>query len=138
MTRARTNILAALAFTAVAACAGEKKAALEPTAAVPAAEGQIRSKKTEQGNTKLDLEVKYLAPPNRVAPGAQVYIVWAQRYDKSTPPQNIGALTVDENRKGKLETLTPLDRFDVFVTPEPSPDVTEPTNDPVMRSHVEP
>lgn len=134
----RLDILAALAFVAVAACAGEKKAALQPTPAVPAAEGELRSERTKQGNTKLDLEVKYLAPPNRVAPGAQVYIVWAQRYDKSTPPQNIGALTVDKNRKGKLETLTPLDRFEVFVTPEPSPDVTEPTNDPVMRSHVEP
>jgi len=131
-------MVAAFALAALAACAGEKKSALEPTSAVPAAEGQVRSERTEEGNTKLEVEVKHLAPPAKVAPGAEVYIVWAQRDDKTAGPQNIGALTVDKDRKGKLQTLTPLDRFEVLVTPEPSANATEPTNEPVMRSHVGP
>ena len=104
---------------------------------MPAAQGEVRSNRTDAGNTKVDVKVQYLAPPDKVAPGAQTYVVWAQRDDKSSP-QNIGALAVGKDRKGKLETLTPLDKFEVFVTPEPSPKATEPTNPPVMRSHVEP
>ena len=136
-TRARTS-LAALAFAALlGACAGGKKVALEPTQAVAAAKGKVRAERTDSGNTKLDVEVQFLAPPGRVAPGSQVYVVWAQRDDKSAP-QNIGALAVGSDRKGKLQTLTPLDRFEVFLTPEPVGGATEPTNEPVMRSRIEP
>ena len=135
-TRARTS-LAALALAAFVACAGGKKVALEPTQAVAAAKGKVRAERTDSGNTKLDVEVQFLAPPGRVAPGSQVYVVWAQRDDKSAP-QNIGALAVGSDRKGKLQTLTPLDRFEVFLTPEPVGGATEPTNEPVMRSRVEP
>lgn len=138
MKHAKTSILfCALALASLVACGGEKKVALQPTPAVPAALGEVRSERTDQGNTKVDVEVEHLAPPGRVAPGAQVYIVWAQRDDKSSP-QNIGALRVGKDRKGKLETLTPLDRFDVFVTPESSPNIAHPTNEPIMRSRVEP
>ncbi len=138
MTSARTNVLAALAIAAFVACGGgAKKVALEPTQAVAAAKGKVRAERTDSGNTKLDVEVQFLAPPGRVAPGSQVYVVWAQRDDKSAP-QNIGALAVGSDRKGKLQTLTPLDRFDVFLTPEPAGGATEPTNEAVMRTRVEP
>jgi hypothetical protein len=136
-TRARRSFTA-LALSGLVACGGAgKKVALEPTHAVPAAKGNVRAQRTDSGNTRLDVEVQFLAPPGRVAPGSQVYIVWAQRDDKSAP-QNIGALPVGSDRKGKLQTLTPLDRFEVFLTPEPGPGATEPTNEPVMRSRVEP
>ena len=110
---------------------------LEPTSAVPAARGHVRSQRTDAGNTKLEVEVQHLAPPSRVVPGSNVYIVWAQRDEKSAP-QNIGVLAVGSDRKGKLETLTPLSSFEVFVTPEPTPDTVEPTSEPVMRSRIEP
>ena len=137
-TRGKRRTSAALAFAALAACGGGgTKVALQPTTAVAAAVGQVRAERTDQGNTKLDVEVRHMAPPEKISPGSKVYVVWAQRDDKSAP-QNIGALTVGDSRKGKLRTLTPLDSFDVFVTPERTPTTAEPTNEPVMRSRVEP
>ena len=136
-TRARTSLATFALAALLVACAGGKKVALEPTQAVAAAKGKVRAERTDSGNTKLDVEVQFLAPPGRVAPGSQVYVVWAQRDDKSAP-QNIGALAVGSDRKGKLQTLTPLDRFEVFLTPEPVGGATEPTNEPVMRSRIEP
>ena len=136
-TRAPAGIAALLIAAFVACGGGGRQIALEPTHAVPAAKGRVEAERTDSGNTKLQVEVQHLAPAGRVAPGSQVYVVWAQR-DKESAPQNIGALAVGNDRKGKLRTLTPLERFDVFLTPEPVPGATEPTNDPVMRSRIEP
>lgn len=128
---------AALALSAGLGCGGGQTVPLQPSHAVPAAMGEVHAKKTDQGNTLVDVEVSYLAPPQNVAPGSHVYIVWAQPEDGSSP-QNIGALTVGEDRKGKLETLTPLDKFKVLVTPEPDRNAKQPTNDPVMKADVAP
>ncbi len=136
ITRARTELAALTFVVALAGCAGGKKVALEPTQAVAAAKGNVRAERTDSGNTRLDVQVQHLAPPGKVVPGAQVYVVWAQRDDASAP-QNLGALAVGGDRKGKLETLTPLDRFEVFLTPEQVPAAAEPTSEPVMRSRVE-
>lgn len=129
---------AALVVAALIGCGGPSKTVpLQATQAVPAALGEVHASRTDQGNTRVDLEVSYLAPPQNVAPGSHVYIVWAQPEDGS-PPQNIGALAVGEDRKGKLETLTPLQKFDIFVTPEPARNAKKPTNEAVMKAEVAP
>lgn len=130
------QILCLVALTAVAAagCTERKPVPLQRAQTVPAATGQIEAAKTGQGNTKLEVEVEHLAPPQNVAPGAQVYIVWAQA--KDAPPQNVGAMMLDKDLKGKLETVTPLDTFHVSITPEASPNAQTPTNEPIMSADV--
>ncbi len=62
----------------------------------PAAEGRITTDDGSNGNLKLAIEVKHLALPEKVSPGATLYTVWVQ--PAGAPPQNIGALRVDAER----------------------------------------
>ena len=128
---------AMLALTAALGCSSGKTVPLQPTQSVPAALGEVHATKTDQGNTRVDVQVSYLAPPQNVDPGSHVYVVWAQPKDGSTP-QNIGALEVGKDRKGRLETLTPLEKFEILVTPEPERNAKQPTNKPVMTADVSP
>jgi hypothetical protein len=127
----------ALTLFGVAGCAQTKhNIPLDRAQSVPGALGQVKAEKTEQGNTKLAVEVEHLAPPEDLAKGAQVYVVWARKDVKDAKPQNIGALEVGKDRKGKLETVTPLDKFKVSITPESSPTAEKPTHAPIMSADV--
>jgi hypothetical protein len=117
-------------------CGSGQKVALQASDAVPAATGEVHAE-AANGNTKVDVEVEHLAPPSKIAAGANVYVVWAVRDAKDAAPQNLGQLKVDDDRKGKLSTLTPLAHFDVIVTPEADAVVGKPTNAPVMRASVD-
>lgn len=101
----------------------------------PAATGEVVTSRGENDNTEVKVEVEHLAPPQQIASGASVYVVWAMPHSQD-PPQNLGALLVDSDRKGKLETKTPLKQFEVVVTPESSASAAQPTGDPVMKTSV--
>jgi hypothetical protein len=87
------------------------------------------------GNTALDVHISNLAPPEKVAPDATVYVVWVK------PPrrrlESVGTLALGPNHDGVLHTETIYDRFEVTVTPEPSSMVDRPSHDPVMTTVVE-
>ncbi len=100
----------------------------------PAAEGQITTGDGGNGNLKLAVEVKHLALPERVSPGATTYTVWVQ--PAGAPPQNIGALRVDGELTGRLETLTPLREFELFITTEADQTVPAPTGPRVLSAAV--
>lgn len=93
---------------------------------IPAAKGEVKFKKTDNGNTAITLTVSYLADPQKLLPPANVYVAWI-RATSDSQPQNVGALKVDDKRTGSLETVTPLQGFDLFVTPENSGQVQAPT-----------
>jgi hypothetical protein len=116
---------------------------------VPGAEGQVSvdASGSVSRNTLLAVRVKDLPSPDRVAwfakEPATVYVVWAAqnsssalRHDPGATPANLGALDFDEDFKGTLSTLTPMQEFDLFITPEASAEVTKPINLPVLTAHV--
>lgn len=103
---------------------------------VPAAAGWMKTAQGENGNTDVTVEVEHLAPPARVTSGATTYVVWAKPASQDAA-QNLGAMTVDDSLKGKLQTKTPLTIFDVMITAEPTPTVAQPSGAPVMRAHVD-
>jgi hypothetical protein len=70
--------------------------------------------------------VRYLADPAKLQPAASIYVVWVSP-DKDSPAQNLGALKVDDHRKGTLRTTTPLHSFRLFVTAEADGQVQMPT-----------
>jgi hypothetical protein len=72
-----------------------------------------------------------------VTAGARVYVVWATELQTGSPTRNLGALRVEDNLNGKLETLTPLRNFDVLITAEPQATVDVP-GAPVLRVRVTP
>lgn len=103
---------------------------------VPAAEGVVTLKEARNGNTKIDLKVKHLASPDKIAANANTYVVWVRSLTGDQTPINVGSLNVNENLEGKLETTTPLQSFELFVTPESNPAAVVPTGSKVLRTTV--
>lgn len=102
---------------------------------VPASQGTVKATEGDNGNIKLAIRVKHLAPPSKIAPDATVYVVWVQ--PRNGARQNMGALVLSSNLEGSLDTVTPHRRFLVTVTPEPSGQVAAPSHEPVFSSEVE-
>ena len=117
------------------ACMTPGEHQLEPRANLPASEGVALVSEGPNGNTALRVKVKHLAIPEKVAPGAEVYVVWVTPHDGGRP-QNVGVLKVDKDLEGALNTVTPLKNFRVTVTAEPSGEVQAPTNEEVFSADV--
>lgn len=97
-------------------------------------EGTVQAKAADNGNTALEVRVKHLSSPSKVADDASVYVVWIK--PRNGELQNVGALEVDKDLVGKLDTTTPHRAFTVTVTPEPSARMAAPTHKPVFTSEV--
>lgn len=123
------------AASSLAACGGSQTTSLTAAEGAPASQGTAKASLDDNGNTVLAVEVKHLAPPDRISKGAAFYVVWAKPTDGG-PVQNLGMLQVNEDRKGDLKTKTPLRDFTVLVTPESSGSVSSPSSASVMSSEV--
>jgi hypothetical protein len=62
---------------------------------IPAAQGKVKFGKADNGNTSIDLMVKYLAEPQKLQPPEAIYVAWVSQ-DQDSPAQNLGALMVDD------------------------------------------
>lgn len=125
-----------LLVVALTGCAASSsKMLLEASDNMPAAEGNIVAKEGKNGNTELALRVKHLARPEAVAGDARTYVVWAQDPNGGSV-HNLGALEVNDNLEGTLNTVTPLKQFDLFVTPEPYAALSEPTGTKALWTRV--
>ncbi|MDR3671333.1 MAG: hypothetical protein P4L36_10825 [Holophaga sp.] len=93
---------------------------------MPAAQGTVKFAKTDNGNTSIYLVIKYMAEPQKLQPPASVYVAWV-RENKDSDAVNIGALKVNDRRKGTLKTVTPLHAFELFVTAETDGQIQAPT-----------
>jgi hypothetical protein len=102
---------------------------------IPAAQGKVRLRNTRNGNVEIKLEVKHLAPPGRITPGGSVFVVWTRGLAAGAQAQNMGALVVDKNLKGKLTAVTALSSFDLFITSEQSQSVTYPATPELLPLH---
>jgi hypothetical protein len=101
---------------------------------VPAAEGAVNVTRGENGNTKLAISVAHLAPPEKVLAGTTTYIVWVRGVVGDQPAQNVGALKVNEDLSGTLDTVTPQTRFQVFITPEANSAASSPSGPTVLSA----
>jgi hypothetical protein len=135
----RTSLVGLCAF-GLLACGGSapKPFRFGPSSTTPAAIGEVATAVGPNGNTKLTISVKHLAPPERVAPGATVYVVWASELERGSTPHNLGALRVDADLNGQLESTTPMRSFDVAITPEPTANVSSPGDTAVLTTRIVP
>lgn len=102
--------------------------------AVPASEGTVNAVAGANDNTDLTVRVKHLAPANRLASDAQLYVVWVQPLN--SPPQNVGVMALDESLVGELKTSTPHRNFTLLITPEPNGQMQKPSHDAVFTTSV--
>ncbi|MEP7121615.1 MAG: hypothetical protein ABJE95_11920 [Byssovorax sp.] len=128
------RILPALAFVFMLAGCGSAAIQLVNGPQTPAAQGQVKTDVGDNGNLKLEIEVKHLAPPANVSAGAKVYAVWIQTKDGAA--QNVGALRVDDDLTGHLETTTPQHNFALFITTEEDPAALAPKGARVLSATV--
>jgi hypothetical protein len=113
--------------------------ALQPGPDVPAAEGTVGTEVDANGNTRVTVAVRHLAPPDRLRQGAAVYVVWARPTGgdaQGQGAQNLGALRVDSDLRGTLETITPMRNFELVITAEDSPTTITPSQAQVLRAEI--
>jgi hypothetical protein len=112
----------------------DSKQPLEASAANRTGQGTVDAKVGDNGNTDVEVRVKHLAEPSKVAADASVYVVWLK--PRNAAIQNVGALEVDTDLVGQLNTTTPHRAFTLSVTPEPSARMSRPSHDAVFTSDV--
>ena len=129
-------LTAALLF-AVGACASSSQIRLAGSSDIPAAQGNVTVGTTENGNTRVQFAVKHLAPPDRMNPGATVYLVWVRPLEAGSSATSLGAMQLNENLEGEISTVTPLRAFDIFVTAEAMQTATWPTGKELLSQRVQ-
>lgn len=108
--------LVAFLFTACA-----EKVTFLNSAVVPAAEGTVSIKQSDNNNYSIDLNVKNLADPSRLTPPRAVYVVWMETAQSGV--QNLGQLQTSTKGLSKmltssLETVSPHKPVSIFITAE--------------------
>lgn len=119
------NILLTVAISAAIGLTGCAKEVRLPTSAdLPAAMGEAKVSKDNNGNTRVKLKVEHFAPPQRLQPPKSIYVVWVETPNHEM--YNLGQLKIDDDLKGKIEGITPFKVFQLVITAEDYPTVTTP------------
>jgi hypothetical protein len=108
-----------LSFVLGLACQSSRDTALEPSRETPASQGSVSAAVDANGNTALRVVVDHLPPPERLSSDLRTFVVWI-RPARGDEYLNAGQLTIDDERSGELEAITPYPDVDVLVTAESS------------------
>ncbi|MEI8254756.1 MAG: hypothetical protein WCJ30_03705 [Deltaproteobacteria bacterium] len=118
-------VVAALGLGALA-CGGPLRYTPHGTARAPEADAQLEvTVNSAQRNSQVRLRMTHLAPPDRLAPGLNSYVVWSRRAT-SSPWNRIGTLVYNaDTREGELNTMAPeTPPFEINVTAESTSDAS--------------
>jgi hypothetical protein len=128
-----------LAFALLlSACGGPLEYATKGTPMAAGADAKITADvNSKTVITTVSIEAEFLAPPDRVSPGASSYVVWARK-DSSSEWQRIGSLQYDaDKRTGSLPQATvPLTAFDLIVSAENQNSPKSPSPNVVIQQKV--
>lgn len=108
---------------------------VQSTNKVPGADAKVEAKRTQGGNTMVEVDVDHLPPPNRVQEDLKRYVVWFVEPDGNV--RKAGTLQYDaRNRRGRMRATIPNERFEVRITAETGSEVTRPGDVEVARTQV--
>ncbi len=99
---------------------------------VPAAEITAKKKQDKNKNYVIELTAKNLADASRLEPKMHNYSVWGVADNGSTI--NIGQLTNKNAKKTVLNTLTPFNVREIFITAEEQGTLTYPSGIEISRT----
>lgn len=108
----------------IAGCAGASVLQNGPEAIATEAKAEVE--RSSNSNSHIQLKIKHLAKPEKFSPSAKHFVVWVSSKG-SANAQNVGAFNVDDELKAEIETVTPHERFELFITAEPSREASVPT-----------
>jgi len=128
---------ACLLLPLLSACGSSLSYEVASTPKAPGADASLSADPhAAQHLTNLELSVKELAPPGRVADGAQHYVAWFRK-NSDTQWSRIGALDYETDaRKGKLTGSVPELAFDFEVSAEDSRAPVSPSANIVLAQRV--
>jgi hypothetical protein len=105
-------------------------------ASTPAAQGVVSTDKDRNNNTEFHVKVEHLAPPEKLDPARQAYVVWIQAPGRAPEPQ--GQLRVNDELRGDFRGKTVYTGpFDVFITAEDNARALSPSGEEVLRASIE-
>jgi hypothetical protein len=111
-----------------------QKVAFQTMPVVPATKVDAKVTRDTNNNARIRLDIKHLAPPNRLTPRKSTYTVWAQTPSGRTI--NLGRLRVKKNRSAKFETVTPLEKFRILITAEDVANAIDPSQHVVLGTEI--
>jgi hypothetical protein len=129
-------VAAALGALTLVACGGSDTR-LSATGEHPArgANADVRVARTPAGNRMVNLDVRWLPPPDRIDPTANAYGVWI--VPELGQPIPAGLLEYDQgDRSGNLAIVTPFDRFRIIITPQNREQLQRPGDVVVIQQEV--
>jgi hypothetical protein len=123
-------ILSILFLGASVSCA--KKTVFNNSPITPAARGEVSVKKDKNNNYNIELQISYLAEPERLNPPRMTYVVWMLTEDNN--PINLGQIISSSKLHVKFETVSSSKPKLIFVTAEDDPSVLYPGNMRVLET----
>lgn len=99
---------------------------------VPAAEIKVAVDQDDNNNYAIELQAQYLAPPSRLSPPRNTYILWAKTAEHGI--RNIGQINAETGKKIKFKTTIPYRPIQLFITAEEEPTVEWPSYQEITRT----
>jgi len=129
------TMLSFAVLTLVSSCS--QKIGFENSTVAPAARGSVKVDKDKNNNYQVELDVRMLAEPNRLAQPKSVYLVWMETEQNGT--QNLGQLKTDDGLfsstlKASMKTSTPYKPRRIFITAEDNASVQSPSSYVVLNT----
>jgi len=100
---------------------------------VPAARGEVAVKSDKNNNYEIELQISYLAEPERLEPPKKVYVVWMMSDDNY--PINLGQIVETSKLKVKFETVSSSKPRKIFITAEDDASIQYPGNRMVLETN---
>lgn len=102
------------------------------SSAVPAADITVKKKQDKNNNYVIEVTARNLAEPSRLSPSNNNYSVWIVAENGSI--KNLGQLVNKNAKKAVLETSTPFDVREIFITVEEQGNVNYPSGMEISRT----
>ena len=131
----RASLAVSTAFLLIGLAAWAADIPMVASSQVPGASGKISYQHDRNGNVKFTVSTRNLAAPSQLTPAKNAYVVWIE--PSGQQPQNAGVLAVNNNLEGSFSATTPSKNFNVTVTAEDSPSVTQPSGPEVLAATVQ-
>ena len=110
-----------------------KKIEFENSNVVPAARGDVSVKKDKNNNYNIQMELSYLAEPERLQPPKKYYVVWLASTDNQIP-LNIGQIVGTSKLHVKFESVSSSKPKRIFITAEDDATTQYPSNFVVLET----
>ena len=99
---------------------------------VPSADITATKKNDKNGNTKISITAKNLAAADRLTPPQKVYVAWIVKNEGGV--RNLGQMVNKNANTVTIETLSPQEFSEVFITAEQDGNISYPEGVEISRA----